>query len=147
MKVFNGRQLIERLSCYTIAMNIYVSHAGGDFDYEHELYEPLKTSELARANRFFLPHEPKNVAIHAADELQHTDLLVAEVSFPSTGQGIEIGQAKAMGVPVVCFYRSGAKISSSLRFVTDNIVEYADASNLLDKLQRTITQRAADSSL
>lgn len=134
----------DKLSCYTIAMNIYVSHAGGDYDYEHELYEPIRSSELARASRFFLPHEPNNIAVHAGDELKHTDLLVAEASFPSTGQGIEIGQAKAMGVPVVCFYKSDAKISSSLRYVTNRVIEYTDTSDLLAKLQYEINQLNKD---
>lgn len=116
-------------------MNIYLSHCGGNYDYEDELYEPLKKSDLFRANRFFLPHEPENADTHATDELKRTDLLVAEVSFPSTGQGIEIGQAKAANIPIVCFYKTGSKISSSLRFVTGNIIEYADASDLLTRLR------------
>lgn len=105
------------------------------YDYENELYRPIKESELATVHHFFLPHEPQNLNTDAVTELKHTDVLVAEASFPSTGQGIELAQAKAAGVPIVCFYKAGAKTSSSLRFVTDKIIEYTDMPDLFSKLQ------------
>lgn len=115
-------------------MNIYISHSGGH-DYEDELYAPIKKSELAGTHRFFLPHEPGNIDVSARGELKQTDILVAEVSMPSTGQGIEIGQASAAGVPIVCFFKAGARPSGSLRFVTDKVIEYTDMEDLLAKLR------------
>lgn len=114
-------------------MNIYISHAGS-YDYENELYKPIKKSELYSQHRFFLPHEPENADIAAKDELD-TDLFVAEVSYPSTGQGIELGLASTKGIQIVCFYRAGAKPSSSLRFVTDDIIEYNSIDDFLAKLK------------
>jgi len=116
-------------------MNIYISHCGGVYDYENELYKPIKGSDLAKEHYFFLPHEPENLDTDAVTELKHMDVLVAESSFPSTGQGIELAQAKAAGVPIVCFYKTGTKTSSSLRFVTDTVIEYADMFDLLAKLR------------
>lgn len=116
-------------------MNIYISHCGGNYDYENELYQPIKESQLAKKHHFFLPHEPQNIDMDAVEELKHTDVLVAEASYPSTGQGIELAQAKAANVPIICFYKAGAKTSSSLRFVTNRVVEYTDVSDLLIKLQ------------
>lgn len=115
-------------------MNIYISHSGA-YDYKNELYKPLQESELSKTHHFFLPHEPENIDTNAEQELQQTDVLVAEVSLPSTGQGIELAQAKAAGVPVICFYRKGSKPSSSLRFVTDKLIQYEDTDDLLAKLQ------------
>lgn len=115
-------------------MNIYITHAGS-YDYENELYRPIKESELYNQHHFFLPHEPENANVAAKDELEQTDLLVAEVSYPSTGQGIELGLASAKGVRIICFYKSGTKPSSSLRFVTDDIIEYGDTDDLLAKLK------------
>lgn len=115
-------------------MNIYVSHAGS-YDYENELYKPIKESELYSQHRFFLPHEPENANIAAKEELEQTDLLIAEVSQPSTGQGIELGLASTKGVRIVCFYKAGSKPSGSLRFVTDNIIEYRDTDDLLAKIK------------
>ncbi|QQG51062.1 MAG: hypothetical protein HZB75_00945 [Candidatus Saccharibacteria bacterium] len=116
-------------------MNIYISHCGGDYDYENELYVPIKESDLSRIHHFFLPHEAQNIDTDAVTELKHTDILVAEASFPSTGQGIELAQAKAANVPIICFYKKGVKTSSSLRFVTNKVVEYTDMSDLLTKLR------------
>ncbi len=115
-------------------MNIYISHSSG-YDYKNELYEPIRQSELSAAHHFFLPHEPENIDVDAVDQLKQTDVLVAEASLPSTGQGIELGQASVAGVPIICFYKVGAKPSSSLRFVTDKIIEYKNTSDLLTKLQ------------
>lgn len=114
-------------------MNIYISHSSA-YDYENELYKPIKESELAQAHHFFLPHEPENLDTDAKAELQQTDVLVAESSLPSTGKGIELAQAEAAGVPIVCFYKTGSKPSSSLRFVTDELVEYVDIADFLAKL-------------
>jgi hypothetical protein len=122
-------------------MNVYISHCG-NYDYENELYKPIKESKLANIHHFFLPHEPENMNTDAVSELEHTDLLAAEASFPSTGQGIELAQAKAVNVPIVCFYRVGTKPSGSLRFVTNNIIEYSDVDDLLTKLQTELSQLA-----
>jgi len=115
-------------------MNIYISHSSA-YDYENEIYKPLKKSELAQLHHFFLPHEPENVDVAAKDELKRTDVFVAEASLPSTGQGIELGLASAAGVPIICFYKTGTKPAGSLRFVTDKIIEYSDTHDLLAKLQ------------
>lgn len=121
-------------------MNIYVSHAGS-YDYKSELYEPIKKSELYGAHHFFLPHESQNAdATSAKDALKRTDLLVAEVSLPSTGQGIELGLAHAAAVPIVCFYKAGAQPSNSLRFITDEIIEYSDMADLLLKLKQRLSK-------
>jgi nucleoside 2-deoxyribosyltransferase len=114
-------------------MNIYISHSSS-YDYENELYKPIKESELFNIHHFFLPHELENINVDARDELKQTDILIAEVSYPSTGQGIELGQANAVGIPIVCFCKAGVKHSSSLRFVTDEIIEYSDIQDLLTKL-------------
>lgn len=120
-------------------MNIYISHSSG-YDYENEIYKPIKESALAKMHHFFLPHEPENIDVDARDELKQADILVAEASLPSTGQGIELGQANAAGVPIICFYKTGAKPSSSLRFVTDKIIAYVDTHDLLVKLQAELDQ-------
>jgi hypothetical protein len=123
-------------------MNIYVSHCGGEYDYESELYAPLKKLELTQVYHFYLPHETQNIDVDAVDQLKYTDVLIAETSFPSTGQGIELAQAKASNVPIICFYKSGAKTSSSLRFVTNNMIEYANTADLLSKIQTELKRYA-----
>jgi hypothetical protein len=115
-------------------MNVYISHSGA-YDYEGELYTPIKESELSKVHHFFLPHEPENIDMDAKTVLKQTDVLIAETSLPSTGQGIELAQAEAAGVPIICFFKIGSKPSSSLRFITEKIIEYEDIRDLLAKLQ------------
>lgn len=119
-------------------MNIYISHSSA-YDYENEVYKPIKESSLATVHTFFLPHEPQNMDTDAKTELKHTDVLVAEASLPSTGQGIELAQAEAAGVPILCFYKAGFKPSGSLRFATDKVIEYNDAPDFLAKLEAELS--------
>jgi hypothetical protein len=121
------------------SMNIYISHSGA-YDYEKELYTPVKQSELAEIHQFFLPHEPENLDTDAKIELKKTDVLVAEASLPSTGQGIELAQAEAADVPIVCFFKTGSRPSSSLRFVTSKIIEYSDMNDFFVKLQAELSK-------
>lgn len=46
--------------------------------------------------------------------VREADLIVAEVSTPSLGVGYELGQAEAMGKPVLCLYREteGKRLSA-----------------------------------
>lgn len=115
-------------------MKIYVAHAQ-EFDYEHKLYEPLRTSALAQEHEFFLPHEPGNT-FNTKAVLKEYDLLLAEVSVPSTGEGIELGRAEAASVPIVCLYEKGARYSSSLQYVTQDFIEYEQAADMLEKLEQ-----------
>jgi hypothetical protein len=104
----------------------------------------MRESRLSKTHRFFLPHEPENIDTDAKTELTQTDVLVAESSLPSTGQGIELAQAEAAGVPIICFFKTGSRPSSSLRFVTDKIIEYSDIHDLLAKLQSEIDWLQSD---
>jgi hypothetical protein len=115
-------------------MKIYLSHAS-DFDYQTELYEPLKRSPLWKKHEIFLPHDGNNRAVRAKDVMGTYDLLAAEASYPSTGQGIEIGLAVAAGVPIVYFYKTGTTPSSSLRYYTGNFLQYNSVDELLANLE------------
>ncbi len=49
-------------------MKIYISHATS-YDYEAELYAPIKASELYAEHQIFLPHESQNININMKDLL------------------------------------------------------------------------------
>jgi hypothetical protein len=121
-------------------MKIYISH-NGSYDYEAGLYAPIKQSELSRQHEIFLPHDGNNIDIKTKDIIKDFDLMIAEVSYPSTGQGIEIGLATAANVPVVCLYKSGTKPSSALRFYTDAIIEYYTAEDLTERIDEYANRR------
>jgi hypothetical protein len=124
-------------------MKLYLSHSSS-FDYRKELYKPLKSTLSANLNVFF-PHDKGNVGTKSQDIIAESDYLLAEVSFPSTGQGIEIGWADTNNIPIICFYRSGSKISSSLRFVTDVFLEYSSEQEMTSKLNEWLDTQSLGS--
>ena len=116
-------------------MKIYVSHAS-NYDYATQLYKPLK--KLLAEYELFLPHEGDNVMQKAADILPGCDLLLAEVSHPSTGQGIELGIAHMLKTPIICIYKKDAKPSGSLHYITDQIYEYSDLTEIKQHINQIV---------
>ena len=118
-------------------MKIYISHSN-KYDYKNKIYEPIKNSKLAQLNTFFLPHEDKNKIINTRNIISNYDLVIAEVSLPATGQGIELGWADYAKIPIVCISEKGTEISSSLKFVTNYFIEYEDIDDMIDKISSFI---------
>lgn len=119
-------------------MNIYLAHSRS-FDFKKELYEPIKKSALFGEHTFIFPHSESSKPFSSKEFFQNDcDLIIAEVSYPSTGLGIELGWANTFGVPVVCIYKKDSKISESLRVVTDKFLEYSDADDLVEKITQVI---------
>jgi nucleoside 2-deoxyribosyltransferase len=117
-------------------MKFYLSHSSG-YDYQTELYEPLK-STLAQEHEIFFPHDEHEDGIKSKDIIASSDAVIAEVSFPSTGQGIELGWADSQEKPILCFYRTDSNISSAVRFISNNLIEYESVNDMLQKLQQII---------
>lgn len=118
-------------------MKVYVAHSS-DFDYVNKLYKPLRESRLNAVHDFFLPHE-KGQAEDTKELMKECDLLLADVSKPSTGEGIEIGRAEAIGLRIVFVYEKGSKVSSSLKFVSQEIIEYSDSADLIEKVSSILS--------
>lgn len=113
-------------------MKIFVSHST-KFNFEEELYKPLRNSEFNQKHELILPHE-NGAQNETKDVIRDCDLVVAEVSFPSTGQGIELGWASAEYVSTVCFYKQGSQISESLKYISDDINEYTTMDTVIAKI-------------
>lgn len=114
-------------------MKIYVAHSSS-FDYANELYKPLRESDLNNQHEIALPHEISTDQFDSETYLKTCDLVIAEVSYPSTGQGIELGWAAYLKVPILCIYKSGTKPSGALKVVTSDFIEYSDSSDMIAKL-------------
>ena len=91
-------------------MKIYISHSS-KYDYISKIYNPIKSSDLIQSNTFFLPHEDK--VLNTKEIISNSDLVIAEVSLPATGQGIELGWADYAKEPILCIYEKGTEISSA----------------------------------
>ena len=116
-------------------MKIYISHSS-EYDYINKIYKPIKSSDLIQSNIFFLPHEDKTV--NTKDIISKYDLVIAETSLPSTGQGIELGWADYAKTPILCIYEEGAKISSSLKYITNEFIEYDSVEDMIKKIRNFI---------
>lgn len=114
-------------------MKIYVVHSSG-FDFKNELYKPLREAELNIHYEIFLPHEENDKPLSSKEFIASCDLLIAEVTYPSTGQGIELGWADFAGVPIICIYKSGMKYSGALKTVSDEFIEYECEKDMVEKL-------------
>ncbi len=72
-------------------MKIYIAHSR-NFDFQNELYKPIRQSPLNNEHSFVLPHENSDEPFNSKEYLEDkADLLIAEVSDPATGLGIELG--------------------------------------------------------
>ena len=116
-------------------MRIYVSHSR-NYDFVNELYLPIRISKLNSEHEFILPHENSSEPFNTKELFQSggCKLVLAEVSFPATGQGIELGWANLLHIPVICISKKDAKISGSLKVITDTFIEYENGEELISKV-------------
>lgn len=120
-------------------MKLYVSHSSA-YDFEAELYAPLRTA-FGESHELWLPHDAGRVngTTDAKTRIRSCDMMIAEVSLPSTGQGIEIGWADTANVPIVCVYKRGSRVSSALTHINARMVEYDGSDDLIENIREVIT--------
>lgn len=79
--------------------------------------------------------------------IEEADVLVAEVSMPSTGVGYEIATARyRFNRPVICLYRSGYTKRCTAMVSGDKgveLIEYEDTSEMLERLRAALAKYAA----
>lgn len=118
-------------------MKIYFAHSR-DFNYEQDLYRPLREcSELPQSDLIF-PHEPGYNNQQTREFYHDLNLMIAEVSYPATGMGIELGWAYDSKVPIVCIAARNAKTSSSLKCLTDQFYYYGDQTELVEVIKQIL---------
>ncbi len=116
-------------------MNIFVCHSTAS-DYKSELYEPLKAG-FSQSHNLILPHEDGS-DYNSKETITTCDFVIAEVSLPSTGLGIELGWADSAGVPIICIHKTGTVPSSALHHVTMDVIQYASNDELIQKLKQIL---------
>jgi nucleoside 2-deoxyribosyltransferase len=115
-------------------MKIYIAHARS-FDFQQDLYAPIQRSSLFHKHQFVLPHAGAG-QVHTSSKgiIESCDCLIAEVSHPSTGMGIEIGWAHAANIPVYAMYRRDCTPTNALAAVTKQLYPYDDVIDTLQKI-------------
>ena len=117
-------------------MKIFVTHSS-NFDFKNDLYAPLQHSELYWQHTIMLP-QIKRKEVITREIIKSCDLIVAEVSYPSTGQGIELGWANVFAIPIVCVYKKGHTYSSSVTHITNVFIAYKNSKDLIFKLTKVV---------
>jgi hypothetical protein len=114
--------------------NIYLSHKKGALESKYHLIEEAL---LPFCNSVYFPHAGKVRNSIEVYKEYNTDLILAEVSEPATGQGIELGWANMLNIPIICLYKNNMQIphkepykakpySSSLKEVSSQFIFYEE---------------------
>ncbi len=117
-------------------MKIYCAHSRS-FNFMEDFYLPLKKT-LGSKHELILPHEPNKKELHSKKIIEGCDLIIAEVSYPSTGMGIELGWAEASKVPIIAVYKKGKVVSPSIPLITKQCIEYSSQQELTRELEKII---------
>lgn len=120
-------------------MKIVLTHSS-DLSWKEEMYDALKGSSFGTQHEIFFPQEGGAVERITADVIRGSAMVLAEVSLPSTGEGIELGWANAFNVPVICFYKKGSHISKSLQYITDTFIEYSTMEDMIGKIAQQLNR-------
>jgi len=118
-------------------MKIQISHLKKT-DFINEIYNPIKNSDLRKEHDFILPHETLDTKINSRETLKDVDLLIAEVSYPATWQGIELWFASLYQKPILCLYKKGHEIAGSLKYISNDIFEYSNTAEFLNLIKTKI---------
>jgi len=118
-------------------MNIYIAHST-NYDFTNELYEPIKKSEIFKSNQIILPYS-NTEWVNSKETIKNSDLIIAEVSYPSIGLGIELGWADAFNIPIVCICKEEV-LSRSLQAVCKKTLKYSEDS-LQEALKEAVQNR------
>ncbi len=97
---------------------------------------PIRQSELNKKHHIIFPHKKSKELFNSFEVIPTCDLVIAEVSYPSTSLGIELGWAHKGGIKIICIYKKDTHISQSLKTVSKEFIEYTDSENLVDLLVR-----------
>lgn len=120
-------------------MKIYISHSN-KFNYFDELYIPLLNSKIKEENELIFPHSKELENVDTKEILASCDVLIAEISNPAIGVGIEIGRAEACNLKIICLLKNGVKCNSSVKRVADNIIKYNNIQEMINKLEKGLKE-------
>ncbi len=96
--------------------------------YANRVYTPIDTAEFEGGD--------EERYEKAFESVRESDLIIAEASQPSTGQGMEIREAHALGKPVIVIAKKGSKVSGLIKGcpAVKNIIFYNHADDLKEEL-------------
>lgn len=113
-----------------------------------ELAGVIKSSGHELISPWVINNDPNNglnesgVFERDTNAVMRCDKIVADVSIPSLGVGMEVMLAHASGKEVICVHRQGTRVSWMIKGMPGAIlIEFKDESDLKEKLTRGLTAR------
>jgi len=84
-----------------------------------------------------LPHEDSEELfdIRSAIETSQIDFVIADITYPSTGQGVELTWINAAGIPIECLYLEGSQVSHTLKLLTNKFFDYETEEDMIDMMK------------
>lgn len=121
-------------------MKIYVTHSN-KWEYISKLYQPLKQSKLQNEHKIYYPHDEEHKNEHSKETISNSDLVIAEVSLPATGMGVELGWAEDRKVPILCISQEGYHVSNALKHITEYFIVYKNEQDMVEKIEKFIQEK------
>lgn len=115
-------------------MKIYFAHSK-QLENPQQIYSRL---ESLTEHNFIFPYKDSSNPINSKEIIKSIDLIITEVSYASTGLGVEIGWAESFNKPVICVYKKGSVISNSLKLIKAQLIEYSN----IDELEQILKNLA-----
>jgi hypothetical protein len=134
-RIFQRFELID-LTKNKEKLSVYFSHSRHpEYDY-HKTYTELEN--LFPDIAWFFPHKSsqKSNPIEAMFASGAFDLVLAETSYPSTGQGMELQLAHDSNIPILCIHKNDQKPTNVLQSLTDKILPYSKTEDLKSVLSQ-----------
>lgn len=81
------------------------------------------------------PTENKVMLKKALDEMDKSDLLIADASYDSIGVGMEVGYFKGKGKKVIFLHKKSTYLDENMEGVSDYVVDYKSEDDVLNWLK------------
>lgn len=115
----------------------FISHPSGGMQHTPTFFNAINEFAKLHTNiSFVFPEDDKDEIEKTRGDIASANLVLVEVSIPSTGSGIELGWASAAGVPIIAFHQGGAEPSPALKFATRDIHVYVTEQHIIDVLKK-----------
>jgi hypothetical protein len=114
--------------------NIYIAHST-KIDYKSQLYLPLRESKLNNKFNIIFPHESNNF-VNSKDIIKNCKIVIAEVSEPSVGVGIELGWADSFDIKIIGLCKDKTKPSNSIMEIATEIITYCNKEDMIYNLEK-----------
>jgi 2'-deoxynucleoside 5'-phosphate N-hydrolase len=90
--------------------------------------------------------EEQKMMQHAMDDIDNSDILIAETSFKGIGIGVEVGYAKAKGKIIIYLRQKDAEHSTTVSGMSDYVIIYNDEDDLCRQIIDVLVELLSRSS-